>query len=200
MSNTNKEQVVIPTKFEAKEAYKPVLLKKYREEIAPAMQAKFGYTSTMQIPRLEKIVINMGVGDATQNAKLIEAAVEDLTAIAGQKPVVTKAKKSIAVFKVREGQEIGCKVTLRGARMYEFLNKLVNISLPRVRDFRGVSAKAFDGRGNYTLGVKEQLIFPEINYDKVVKVRGMDIVIVTTAKSDAEGRELLRLFGMPFEK
>ena len=200
MSNTNKEQVVIPTKFEAKEAYKPVLLKKYREEIAPAMQAKFGYTSTMQIPRLEKIVINMGVGDATQNAKLIEAAVEDLTAIAGQKPVVTKAKKSIAVFKVREGQEIGCKVTLRGARMYEFLNKLVNISLPRVRDFRGVSAKAFDGRGNYTLGVKEQLIFPEINYDKVVKVRGMDIVIVTTAKSDEEGRELLKLFGMPFEK
>ena len=200
MSNTNKEQVVIPTKFEAKEAYKPVLLKKYREEIAPAMQAKFGYTSTMQIPRLEKIVINMGVGDATQNAKLIEAAVEDLTAIAGQKPVITKAKKSIAVFKVREGQEIGCKVTLRGARMYEFLNKLVNISLPRVRDFRGVSAKAFDGRGNYTLGVKEQLIFPEINYDKVVKVRGMDIVIVTTAKSDAEGRELLKLFGMPFEK
>lgn len=200
MSNTNKEQVVIPTKFEAKEAYKPVLLKKYRDEIAPALQAKFGYTSTMEIPRLEKIVINMGVGDATQNAKLIEAAVEDLTAISGQKPVITKAKKSIAVFKVREGQEIGCKVTLRGARMYEFLNKLVNIALPRVRDFRGVSAKAFDGRGNYTLGVKEQLIFPEINYDKVVKVRGMDIVIVTTAKSDEEGRELLKLFGMPFEK
>ena len=200
MSNTNKEQVVIPTKFEAKEAYKPVLLKKYREEIAPALQAKFGYTSTMEIPRLEKIVINMGVGDATQNAKLIEAAVEDLTAISGQKPVITKAKKSIAVFKVREGQEIGCKVTLRGARMYEFLNKLVNIALPRVRDFRGVSAKAFDGRGNYTLGVKEQLIFPEINYDKVVKVRGKDIVIVTTAKSDEEGRELLKLFGMPFEK
>ena len=200
MSNTNKEQVVIPTKFEAKEAYKPVLLKKYREEIAPALQAKFGYTSTMEIPRLEKIVINMGVGDATQNAKLIEAAVEDLTAISGQKPVITKAKKSIAVFKVREGQEIGCKVTLRGARMYEFLNKLVNVALPRVRDFRGVSAKAFDGRGNYTLGVKEQLIFPEINYDKVVKVRGMDIVIVTTAKSDEEGRELLKLFGMPFEK
>lgn len=200
MSNTNKEQVVIPTKFEAKKAYKPVLLKKYREEIAPALQAKFGYTSTMEIPRLEKIVINMGVGDATQNAKLIEAAVEDLTAISGQKPVITKAKKSIAVFKVREGQEIGCKVTLRGARMYEFLNKLVNIALPRVRDFRGVSAKAFDGRGNYTLGVKEQLIFPEINYDKVVKVRGMDIVIVTTAKSDEEGRELLKLFGMPFEK
>ena len=194
------EKVVIPTKYAVKETYKPALLKKYNDEIAPAMQAKFNYKSTMEIPRLVKIVINMGVGDATQNAKLIDAAVEDLTAISGQKPVVTKAKKSIAVFKVREGQEIGCKVTLRGARMYEFLNKLVNISLPRVRDFRGVSAKAFDGRGNYTLGVKEQLIFPEINYDKVVKVRGMDIVIVTTAKSDEEGRELLRLFGMPFEK
>lgn len=194
------EKTVIPTKYKASEAYKPVLLKKYKEEIAPAMQAKFNYTSTMQIPRLEKIVINMGVGDATQNAKLIEAAVEDLTAISGQKPVITKAKKSIAVFKVREGQEIGCKVTLRGTRMYEFLNKLVNIALPRVRDFRGVSKNAFDGRGNFTLGVKEQLIFPEINYDKVVKVRGMDIVIVTTAKSDEEGRELLRQFGMPFEK
>ena len=194
------EKVVIPTKFKAEETFKPALLKKYNEEIAPALQAKFNYTSSMQIPRINKIVINMGVGDATANAKLIEAAVEDLTAIAGQKPVITKAKKSIAVFKVREGQEIGCKVTLRGARMYEFLNKLVNVALPRVRDFRGVSAKAFDGRGNYTLGVKEQLIFPEINYDKVVKVRGMDIVIVTTAKSDEEGRELLRLFGMPFEK
>ena len=194
------EKVVIPTKYKAEETFTPVLLKKYNAEIAPALQAKFNYTSSMQIPRLNKIVINMGVGDATSNAKLIEAAVEDLTAIAGQKPVITKAKKSIAVFKVREGQEIGCKVTLRGARMYEFLNKLVNISLPRVRDFRGVSAKAFDGRGNYTLGVKEQLIFPEINYDKVVKVRGMDIVIVTTAQTDAEGRELLKLFGMPFEK
>ena len=194
------EKVVIPTKYKAEETFTPVLLKKYNAEIAPALQAKFNYTSSMQIPRLNKIVINMGVGDATSNAKLIEAAVEDLTAIAGQKPVITKAKKSIAVFKVREGQEIGCKVTLRGARMYEFLNKLISIARPRVRDFRGVSAKAFDGRGNYTLGVKEQLIFPEINYDKVVKVRGMDIVIVTTAKSDAEGRELLRLFGMPFEK
>ena len=200
MENNNVEKVVIPTKYEVKETYKPALLKKYNEEIAPALQAKFNYKSSMQIPRLVKVVINMGVGDATQNAKLIEAAVEDLTAISGQKPVVTKAKKSIAVFKVREGQEIGCKVTLRGARMYEFLSKLVNVALPRVRDFRGVSAKAFDGRGNYTLGVKEQLIFPEINYDKVVKVRGMDIVIVTTAKSDAEGRELLKLFGMPFEK
>ena len=202
MSNVeNKvEKVVIPTKYAVKETYQPALLKKYKEEIAPAMQAKFKYKSSMQIPHLDKIVINMGVGDATQNSKLIEAAVADLTSIAGQKPVVTKAKKSIAVFKVREGQEIGCKVTLRGARMYEFLYKLVNVALPRVRDFRGVSAKAFDGRGNYTLGVKEQLIFPEINYDKVVKVRGMDIVIVTTAKSDEEGRELLKLFGMPFEK
>ena len=200
MENNNVEKVVIPTKYEVKETYKPALLKKYNEEIAPALQAKFNYKSSMQIPRLVKVVINMGVGDATQNAKFIEAAVEDLTAISGQKPVVTKAKKSIALFKVREGQEIGCKVTLRGARMYEFLSKLVNVALPRVRDFRGVSAKAFDGRGNYTLGVKEQLIFPEINYDKVVKVRGMDIVIVTTAQTDEEGRELLRLVGMPFEK
>ena len=202
MENVNNkvEQVVIPTKYAVQETYKPYLLKKYNEEIAPAMQAKFNYKSSMEIPHLDKIVINMGVGDATSNSKLIEAAVADLTAIAGQKPVITKAKKSIAVFKVREGQEIGCKVTLRGARMYEFLSKLVNVALPRVRDFRGVSAKAFDGRGNYTLGVKEQLIFPEINYDKVVKVRGMDIVIVTTAKNDEEGRELLKLFGMPFEK
>ena len=202
MSNVeNKvEKVVIPTKYEVKETYQPSLLKKYNEEIKAAMQAKFNYKSSMEIRHLDKIVINMGVGDATSNSKLIEAAVADLTSIAGQKPVVTKAKKSIAVFKVREGQEIGCKVTLRGARMYEFLNKLVIVALPRVRDFRGVSAKAFDGRGNYTLGVKEQLIFPEINYDKVVKVRGMDIVIVTTAKSDEEGRELLKLFGMPFEK
>ena len=199
MSNVE-NKVVIPTKYAANETYQPALLKKYKEEIAPAMQAKFNYKSSMEIPHLEKIVINMGVGDATQNSKLIEAAVADLTQIAGQKPVVTKAKKSIAVFKVREGQEIGCKVTLRGARMYEFLSKLVNVALPRVRDFRGVSAKAFDGRGNYTLGVKEQLIFPEINYDKVVKVRGMDIVIVTTAKNDEQGRELLKLFGMPFEK
>ena len=199
MSNVE-NKVVIPTKYAANETYQPALLKKYKEEIAPAMQAKFNYKSSMEIPHLEKIVINMGVGDATQNSKLIEAAVADLTQIAGQKPVVTKAKKSIAVFKVREGQEIGCKVTLRGARMYEFLSKLVNVALPRVRDFRGVSAKAFDGRGNYTLGVKEQLIFTEINYDKVVKVRGMDIVIVTTAKNDEQGRELLKLFGMPFEK
>ena len=202
MENVNNkvEQVVIPTKYAVQEVYKPYLLKKYNEEIAPAMQAKFNYKSSMEIPHIEKIVINMGVGDATQNSKLIDAAVEDLTAISGQKPVITKAKKSIAVFKVREGQEIGCKVTLRGARMYEFLNKLVSIALPRVRDFRGVSAKAFDGRGNYTLGIKEQLIFPEINYDKVVKVRGMDIVIVTTANSDKEAYTLLELLGMPFSK
>ena len=194
------EKVVIPTKYEVKETYQPSLLKKYKEEIKPAMQAKFNYKSSMEIPHIEKIVINMGVGDATQNSKLIDAAVEDLTAISGQKPVITKAKKSIAVFKVREGQEIGCKVTLRGARMYEFLNKLVNVALPRVRDFRGVSAKAFDGRGNYTLGVKEQLIFPEINYDKVVKVRGMDIVIVTTANTNEEAYDLLKELGVPFRK
>ena len=184
----------------AKETYVARLKQVYNDEIVKTLIEKYNYSSVMEVPHVEKIVINIGVGDATQNSKLLEDAVNELTVIAGQKPVITKAKKSIAVFKVREGQEIGCKVTLRGARMYEFLNKLVNIALPRVRDFRGVSAKAFDGRGNYTLGVKEQLIFPEINYDKVVKVRGMDIVVVTTAKSDEEGRELLRLFGMPFEK
>lgn len=194
------EPVTIPVKFVTPKKDHAFLEKKYKTEIAPALMAKYNYRSVMEIPHLEKIVVNMGVGDATTNSKLIEAAVEDLKTITGQKPVVTKAKKSIAVFKVREGQEIGCKVTLRGDRMYEFLNKLVNIALPRVRDFHGVSAKAFDGRGNYTLGIKEQLIFPEINYDKVVKVRGMDIVIVTTAKTDEEGKELLKLFGMPFEK
>jgi large subunit ribosomal protein L5 len=154
----------------------------------------------MELPKLEKIVVNMGVGDAVSNTKLLDAAVEDLTIITGQKPIITKAKKSIATYKLREGMPIGCKVTLRGERMYDFLDKLVSIALPRVRDFRGVSAKAFDGRGNYTLGVKEQLIFPEINYDKVVKVRGMDIVIVTTAKSDEEAKEMLTLLGMPFKK
>lgn len=193
-----KSEEVVMEKPVAKEH--TFLAKKYKDEIAPAMMAKFNYKSVMEIPHLEKIVINIGVGDATQNAKLMEAAVADLTAISGQKPVITKAKKSIAVFKVRENQEIGCKVTLRGDRMYEFLNKLINIALPRVRDFHGVSAKAFDGRGNYTLGIREQLIFPEINYDKVVKVRGMDVVIVTTAKNDEQGRELLKLFGMPFER
>ncbi|MCG7343288.1 50S ribosomal protein L5 [Sporosarcina sp. ACRSL] len=176
------------------------LKEKFSKEITPALMSKFEYTSVMQVPKVEKIVINMGVGDAVQNSKALDAAVEDLSIISGQKPVVTKAKKSIAGFRLREGMPIGAKVTLRGERMYEFLDKLISISLPRVRDFRGVSKKAFDGRGNYTLGVKEQLIFPEIDYDKVSKVRGMDIVIVTTANSDEEARELLTQFGMPFQK
>jgi large subunit ribosomal protein L5 len=173
---------------------------KFSKEVTPALMSKFEYTSVMQVPKVDKIVINMGVGDAVQNTKALDAAVEDLTIISGQKPVVTKAKKSIAGFRLREGMPIGAKVTLRGERMYEFLDKLISVSLPRVRDFRGVSKKSFDGRGNYTLGVKEQLIFPEIDYDKVSKVRGMDIVIVTTANSDEEARELLTQFGMPFQK
>jgi large subunit ribosomal protein L5 len=176
------------------------LLKKYRTVIVPALVKEFGYTSVMQAPRLEKIVINIGVGDATQNSKALEDSVSELATITGQHPVTTKAKKSIATFKVREGQEIGCKVTLRGLRMYEFLDKLISISLPRVRDFRGVSKNSFDGHGNYTLGVKEQLIFPEIDYDKISKIRGMDIVIVTTAKSDKEAYALLDQMGMPFRK
>jgi large subunit ribosomal protein L5 len=176
------------------------LKEKYQSVITPALMSKFNYTSIMQVPKLEKIVLNMGVGDAVQNAKALDVAVEELAAITGQKPVVTKAKKSIAGFRLREGMPIGCKVTLRGERMYEFLDKLVAVSLPRVRDFRGISKKAFDGRGNYTLGVKEQLIFPEIDYDKVSKIRGMDIVIVTTANTDEEARELLVQFGMPFQK
>ncbi|WP_079525151.1 MULTISPECIES: 50S ribosomal protein L5 [Halobacillus] len=174
--------------------------KKYQEEIVPSMMSKFNYDSIMQAPKIEKIVINMGVGDAVQNAKALDSAVEELSLISGQKPMITKAKKSIAGFRLREGMPIGAKVTLRGERMYEFFQKLVSVSLPRVRDFRGISKKAFDGRGNYTLGVKEQLIFPEINYDKVDKVRGMDIVIVTTADTDEESRELLAQFGMPFQK
>lgn len=165
------------------------LKEKYNKEIAPALMTKFNYDSVMQVPKIEKIVINMGVGDAVQNAKAIDSAVEELTFIAGQKPVVTRAKKSIAGFRLREGMPIGAKVTLRGERMYDFLDKLISVSLPRVRDFRGVSKKSFDGRGNYTLGIKEQLIFPEIDYDKVTKVRGMDIVIVTTANTDEEARE-----------
>ena len=172
----------------------------YNENVKPELVKTFNYTTVMQAPKLSKIVVNMGVGDALHNAKLLDAAVEDLTTITGQKPIITKAKKSIANFKLREGAEIGCKVTLRGERMYEFFDKLVSIALPRVRDFRGVSKDAFDGRGNYTLGVKEQLVFPEINYDKVMKIRGMDIVIVTTALTDQEVRELLRLMGMPFRK
>ncbi|GIW49737.1 MAG: 50S ribosomal protein L5 [Anoxybacillus sp.] len=176
------------------------LKEKYVKEVVPALMSKFNYKSVMQVPKIEKIVINMGVGDAVQNAKALDNAVEELALISGQKPVVTRAKKSIAGFRLREGMPIGAKVTLRGERMYEFFDKLVSVSLPRVRDFRGVSKKSFDGRGNYTLGVKEQLIFPEIDYDKVNKVRGMDIVIVTTAKTDEEARELLALLGMPFQK
>ncbi len=176
------------------------LYEKYKNEVIPALSKKFSYTSVMQVPKIEKIVVNMGVGDAIQNSKVLDDAVRELTLITGQKPVITKAKKSIASFKVREGMSIGCKVTLRGARMFDFLDKLISISLPRVRDFNGISKTAFDGRGNYTLGVKEQLIFPEINYDDVNKVRGMDIVIVTTANTDEECRELLGQLGMPFKK
>ena len=176
------------------------LREKYTNEITPAMTEKFGYKNVMQVPRLEKIVINMGVGEAKENSKIIESAVKDMTEISGQKPVVTKAKKSVANFKLREGMPIGCKVTLRGERMYEFADRLVNLALPRVRDFRGVSPDSFDGRGNYALGIKEQIIFPEIEYDKVDKVRGMDIIFVTTANTDEEARELLRLFNMPFAK
>ena len=176
------------------------LKEKYVKEIVPSLIKKHNYTTIMEVPKLEKIVINMGVGDATTNSKLLEAAVKDLELISGQKPVVTKARKSIAGFKVREGQAIGCKVTLRGNNMYNFMDKLVSIGLPRVRDFRGVSPKAFDGRGNYTLGIKEQLIFSEIEYDSVVKVRGMDIVFVTTAKSNEEAFDLLSELGIPFRK
>ena len=172
---------------------------KYRAEVAPALKQRFAYKNVMEIPRLEKIVINMGLGDCKDNAKALELAVTELTTIAGQKPLVTKAKKSIANFKLRAGMNVGAKVTLRGDRMYEFADKLVSIVLPRVRDFRGVSAKAFDGRGNYSLGVREQLIFPEIEYDKVEKIRGMEMIFVTTAKTDEEAKELLRLLGMPFQ-
>ena len=172
----------------------------YSNEIKDAMVKKFGYKNVMQIPKLEKIVINMGVGEAKENAKVLDAAIKDLETITGQKAVVTRAKKSVANFKLREGMPIGCKVTLRGEKMYEFTDRLVNLALPRVRDFRGVNPDAFDGRGNYALGIKEQLIFPEIEYDKVDKVRGMDIIFVTTAETDEEARELLTLFGMPFKK
>lgn len=173
---------------------------KYESEVRPALTDKFNYTSVMAVPKIDKIVLNMCVGDATQNSKLLDEAVEELGLIAGQKPLITKAKKSIAGFRLREGMSIGAKVTLRGTRMYDFLDKLINVSLPRVRDFHGVSNKSFDGHGNYTLGVREQLIFPEIDYDKVNHVRGLDIVIVTTANSDEEGHELLAQMGMPFAK
>ena len=176
------------------------LEEKYRNEVVPSLIEKHNYSTKMLVPRLEKIVVNMGVGDAVANSKMLEAAVSDLEKITGQKPVETKAKKSIASFKVREGHKIGCKVTLRGEKMYTFMDKLISIALPRVRDFHGVSPKSFDGRGNYTLGIKEQLIFPEIDYDKVNKVRGMDIVIVTTAKTDEEAYALLKELGMPFSR
>ena len=174
------------------------LKEKFNNEVTKALMEKFGYRNVMEIPKIEKVVLNMGVGEAVGNPKMLDAAVADMTMIAGQRPVVTRAKKSIAAFKIREGMPIGAKVTLRGERMYQFLDKLFNVALPRVRDFRGVNPKSFDGRGNYTMGVKEQLIFPEMEYDKIDKIRGMDIIVVTTAKTDEEARELLRLMGMPF--
>ena len=179
-------------------SYTPRLKKDYAERIVPAMVERFGYKNRMEVPRLEKIVINMGVGEATQDKKRVETAAAEMQAIAGQKPVITKAKKSIAQFKLREGMPIGCKVTLRRERMYEFLDRLVTIALPRVRDFRGLNPRSFDGRGNYALGLKEQIIFPEVNYDQIDKVRGMDVIVTTTAKTDEEARELLRLFNFPF--
>ncbi|NMB42198.1 MAG: 50S ribosomal protein L5 [Firmicutes bacterium] len=175
------------------------LKKKYLEEIRPILVKRFSYKNIMQVPRLEKVVINMGVGEGKENPKLLDAAVKELSLITGQRPVVTKAKKSVASFKLREGMSIGCKVTLRGEMMYDFVNKLINVALPRVRDFRGISPKSFDGRGNYSLGLKEQIIFPEIDYDQIEKVQGMDVTIVTTAKTDEEARELLRELGMPFK-
>jgi large subunit ribosomal protein L5 len=182
----------------AEDRVKPRMQRLYEEQVAKAMTAEFGYTNPMQVPRLTKIVINMGVGEATQDKKKVETAAAEMMAIAGQKPVITRAKKSIASFKLREGMPIGCKVTLRRDRMYEFLDRLVTIALPRVKDFRGVNPKSFDGRGNYAMGLKEQLVFPEISYDKIEKVRGMDIIFTTTARTDAEARALLRAFGMPF--
>ena len=178
--------------------YVPRMRSKYDAEIAKAMTAKFGYKNVMQVPRIEKIVLNMGVGEATQDKKKVEQAAQEMELIAGQKPVVTKAKKSIAQFKLREGMPIGCKVTLRRERMYEFLDRLITIAMPRIRDFRGVNPNSFDGRGNYAMGLKEQIVFPEINYDRIDKVRGMDVIVTTTAKTDDEARELLRLFGFPF--
>lgn len=176
------------------------LIQKYNDEIVDAMMKKFGYKNKLEVPKIEKIVVNMGVGEAKDNQKVLDAAVNDMTTITGQKPLVISAKKSVAAFKVREGMKIGCKVTLRGKRMFEFADRLINLSLPRVRDFRGVNPNSFDGRGNYAMGIKEQIIFPEIEYDKIDKVRGMDIIFVTTAKTDEEARELLSLFGMPFQK
>jgi len=178
----------------------PRLKKKYKEEIINPIKKEFGYKNIMQVPKIKKIVLNMGMGDAIENKKLLETSVEEMALISGQKPVKTKAKKSIASFKVRKGMEIGCKVTLRGDRMYEFLDRFINIALPRVRDFRGISKDSFDGRGNFAVGIKEQIIFPEIDYDKVEKIHGMDIVICTTARTDEEARKLLELFGMPYSR
>ena len=179
--------------------YTPRLKSKYEDEIVKAMTEKFGYTNRLQVPQIEKITLNMGVGEASQDKKKIQVAAEEMALIAGQKPVITRAKKSIAQFKLRDGMPIGCKVNLRRARMYEFLDRLVTIAMPRIRDFRGLNPKSFDGRGNYAMGIKEQIIFPEISYDKIDKVRGMDIIVTTTAKTDEEARELLRLFGFPFQ-
>jgi large subunit ribosomal protein L5 len=176
------------------------LKEKYQKEVAPALFKEFNYTNSMQVPTINKVVVNIGMGEAIQNAKAMDAAVADLAAITGQRPVITRAKRSVAAFKLREGMQIGCMVTLRGDRMYQFLDKLMNVALPRLRDFQGVSPEAFDGRGNYTLGLREQLVFPEIDYDKVDKVRGMEVSIVTTARTDEEGRRLLRMMGMPFKK
>lgn len=187
-------------KKQATEEYKPRLLVKYKNEIVPALMKHFGYTSVMQVPRLEKIVLNMGIGDAVQDPKYLEAGVADLTAISGQKVIVTKAKKAISNFKIRKGMPIGCSVTLRRDRMYEFFDRLMSIAVPRIRDFRGFDDRGFDGRGNYTVGIKEQIIFPEINYDKVLKIRGLNITFVTTAKTDEEAYELLNAFGFPFRK
>ena len=184
----------------AEEKYIPRLLTLYKSDVIPAMMQKFGYKNINQVPRLEKIVLNMGLGDCKDNPKGLESAVNDMMVIAGQKPVVTRARKSVANFKVREGMNVGCRVTLRAGRMYEFADKLFSIALPRVRDFRGVSAKSFDGRGNYAMGIREQLMFPEIDYDSIDKIRGMDIIFVTTANTDEEAQELLRLLGMPFEQ
>ena len=181
-------------------AYTPRLKQEYKDRVIAALKEEFGYKNVMQVPKLDKIVINMGVGEAKENAKLLDAAIADMELITGQKAIATKAKKSVANFKIREGMPIGCKVTLRGEKMYEFADRLINLALPRVRDFRGVNPNAFDGRGNYALGIKEQLIFPEVEYDKVDKVRGMDIIFVTTANTDEEARELLKLFNMPFAK
>jgi len=178
----------------------PRLLERYRKDVVPKLQQEFGYRNVHQVPKLEKIVVNMGVGEATQNAKLVEKAAEELAVITGQKPVIRKARKSIANFKLRQGQAIGCSVTLRGHRMYEFYDRLVNVSLPRVRDFKGVSPKAFDGRGNYSLGIREQIIFPEVEYDKVEKITGLNVTVCTTARNDAEGQALLRHLGMPFRQ